>query len=109
MRVFGVILVALIGLTGCAPKSERVFFNGVYYPAKAKRVKSDRTQFVVSVRRAEKGIDGARLAGIHEGTGYCLKNYGTSEIVWTDGSDAENARLTTSGGKLVLKGKCSLW
>lgn len=109
MRLVCVLLIALLGATACTKKSERLLFNGVYYPTKAKRVKGDREQFVVTVRRADRGVEGARSAGRHGGTNYCLKNYGTSDIDWSDGPDGEDGTLTVSGGSLTFRGKCVLW
>jgi len=108
----GAVLVAAVGLalavSGCTKKSDRVLFNGAYYPTKARAAdKSDRTLFTVSVRRADQGLAGAREAGRHAGKKYCLTNFGTSEIAWTVGPDASAAALTGSG--FTLSGKCVLW
>lgn len=96
-------------LAGCSNNSDRVFFNGNYYPAKAKRDKDTDKGFVVTVQRISKGLDGAREAGRYEGTRYCIKTFGTSEIDWVRGPDAEDGTLQVSGSRLVLSGKCVTW
>lgn len=96
-------------LAACAKKEDRVYFNGIYYPSRETADKNDRKLFKVSVRRVEKGLDGAREAGRYGGTRYCLKNFGTSEIDWIHGPDAEDGTLALEGGRLVLTGRCVLW
>lgn len=106
-RLAVLVLAAAVGLSACAKREERLFFNGKYYPAKGRAASEDRKSFAVTVRRAAQGIEGARAAGGHEGTRYCVKNFGTSEIVWAQGPDSPN--ITMSGGSLVLTGRCELW
>ena len=103
------LLSASLALSACAKKEERVFFDGVYFPVKDKAIKDDRQSFVVTVRRAERSIKGAREAGRHGGTDYCLKNFGTSDIEWTLGPDVPDHLLERSGGNLVFRGRCVLW
>lgn len=105
-----VLLVAGLALAGCSKKSERVYFDGNYYPAKGRAVdKSDRQSFTLTVRRAGQGLKGARAAGRHGGKTYCLKYFGTSEIEWTVGPDAPAAALGAESGRLTLRGRCILW
>ena len=108
--LLGLAIAAGLGLSACTKKSERVLFDGNYYPTKAKPAgKDDRKSFVVTVRRADQGLDGAREAGRHGGTGYCIREFGTSDIVWTRGPDAEDGTLEVAGGSLILRGDCVLW
>ncbi len=109
MKYVGLILATMLVLSGCLKKEEKVFFDGKYYPAKAKHSKGDRKVFVASVRRVSQGINGAREAGRHAGTLYCLKNFGTSEINWEIGPDAPEEQLMAKSGNLTLKGACFLW
>ncbi len=109
MKYVGLILAAMLVLGGCAKKEEKVFFDGKFYPAKAKHGKGDRKVFVVTVRRVPQGLKGAREAGRHAGTLYCLKNFGTSEIKWEIGPDAPEALIRSKSGNLTLKGACFLW
>ena len=103
------VLVAGLGLSACTKNSERIFFNGEFYPAKAKRDKNVKQGFVVTVRRANRGIEGAREAGRYEGTRYCVQNFGTSEVDWTRGPDGEGGALAVKGSSLVLTGSCVTW
>lgn len=102
-------LTVLLVLGACAEQSGKTYFDGKYYPAKGKAVKGDRERFVVSVRKAGQGIDGAREAGRHAGVTYCIENFGLSDIIWEKGPDAEDGTLVVEGGNLVLTGKCVVW
>lgn len=102
-------LISVVVLSACQPQAKRVYFNGNYYPSKARADKQDRKNFEVSVRRADQGLDGAREAGRYEGTQYCLKNFGTSDIAWSIGPESEDEVLVLSGGSLILRGACVTW
>lgn len=102
-------LCSVAALAACSKKEDRVYFNGIHYPSKETAGKDDRKLFKVAVRRVEKGMDGAREAGRYGGTRYCLKNFGTSEIEWIQGPDAEDGTLVVEGGRLILTGRCVLW
>lgn len=109
MRRTTLILMAALALGACAKKTERVTFDGVYFPLKSKKASDDRQDFVVTVRKAEQNLELAREAGRYEGTRYCLQNFGTSEIDWSQGPDAEDGTVMLSGGSLTFRGRCSLW
>ncbi|WP_397543920.1 hypothetical protein [Roseovarius salis] len=110
-RLFGVaVLVAGLAAAGCTRKEQRVYFDGNYYPTKARAAdRSDRQSFTLSVRRADQGLAGARAAGRHGGKKYCLTHYGTSEIEWTVGPDAPAEALGAGSGRLSMSGRCILW
>ena len=109
-RVFAVIAIgAMVVLPGCGDRAAKVRFNGEYYPAKVSRDRDAREQFQVAVRRADRGLTGAREAGRYEATQYCLKEFGTSNIDWVNGPDAEDGRLQVSNGRLLLNGECVTW
>ena len=109
MRVIACFLVSLLLLGGCSDKEKRVYFDGKYYPTKAKSTKGDRETFTVSVRKVEQGLDGAREAGRHAGVRYCIETFGYSEIDWQAGPDAKAGNLLLDGGKLTFKGRCRVW
>lgn len=109
MRGLIVITIAALTLTACSERSERVMFDGMYFPAKAKKDSDDRQDFVVSVRRATQSLDAAREAGRHEATRYCLQNFGTSDIDWGEQADGDSGAMQVSGDSLVLKGRCVIW
>jgi len=100
---------AIVVLPGCGDRAAKVRFNGEYYPAKVSRDRDAREQFQVAVRRVDRGLTGAREAGRYEAMRYCLKEFGTSDIDWVNGPDAEDGRLQVSNGRLVLNGECVTW
>lgn len=105
----GLLVAAALAVPACTKKNTRVLFNGNYFPAKSSAVKDDRQSFVVRVQRIERGLDGAREAARYEATRYCIENFGTSEIEWIRGPDAEDGTLDISGSTLVVSGTCVLW
>lgn len=106
--ILAMAVISALGLTACAKPGERTLFEGKYYPAKVKKG-ATREEFVVSVRRVDQGIKGAREAGRFEATRYCIETVGDSTIEWLQGPDAEDGRLITEGGNLVLSGTCVKW
>ncbi len=109
MRMLVVLVASVLLIAGCSDKDKRVYFDGNYYPTKAKKVKGDRESFVVTVRKASKGLAGAREAGRHGGVKYCVETFGYSEIDWQVGPDADQGQLTSTKGNLVLRGRCKVW
>ena len=103
------LLGTIVALPGCADRSAQVRFNGEYYPAKVSRDRDAREQFQVAVRRVDRGLTGAREAGRYEAMRYCLKEFGTSDVDWVNGPDAEDGRLQISNGRLILNGECVTW
>lgn len=109
MRVLALIMAAALMLGACSDKDKRVYFDGKYYPTKAKRIKGDREQFTVRVRKAAQGLKGAREAARHGGIKYCVETFGYSEVDWEIGPDAKQEALLLDNGNLVLKGRCRVW
>ena len=110
MRAMIITLMTLTILGGCTERAKRVYFDGKHYPTRGKAVsKDDRKGFTVSVRKAAQGIEGAREAGRHGGSRYCIENFGTSEIEWAVGPDDPAENLTISNGNLQLSGRCVTW
>jgi len=104
-----VLLGATVALSGCADRAAQVRFNGEYYPAKVSRDRDAREELQVTVRRVDRGLTGAREAGRYEAMRYCLKEFGTSDVDWVNGPDAEDGRLQVSNGRLLLSGECVTW
>ena len=104
--VAAVLAVLAVGLAlgACTRNEERVLFGGKYYPVRGQGAAGDRQSFAVTTRRIDQGLDDARKAGQHEGTGYCLENFGTSEIDWAEGETPEIVN-----GTLLLRGRCGPW
>ncbi|KEJ97981.1 hypothetical protein SAMN05444149_101314 [Pseudosulfitobacter pseudonitzschiae] len=105
MRLICILAVAL-AVTGCAKSEKGLAFDGHYYRATAKKAGDDRSVFQVEVRQVSQSLEGAREAGRHAATKYCVDNFGTSNIAWTRGPDPENGSLSVSNDKLLLQGKC---
>ena len=103
------LLAGFLALTACTKTQDRVFFDGQYFRTKAKHTSDDRQSFTVRVPRITKGLAAAREAGRYEGTRYCVENFGTSEIAWVNGPDADEAALRINGTTLLLDGRCVLW
>lgn len=97
-----------LALAGCTKREDRILFEGVYFPAKAKAVhkKVDRRDFTVEVKDAGVKLSGARAAGAYQGTRYCIENYGTSRIDWVVGPETPITPEPGPKGTLVLQGKC---
>jgi len=106
MRVMLISLVALVLVAGCEKRADRVAFDGQYYKGKAKKVDDVLSQFQVSVSPVSASLEGAREAGRHEGTKYCIANYGTSDIVWAVGPESEDSELPIEKDTLYLRGEC---
>ncbi|GAA6181025.1 MULTISPECIES: hypothetical protein [unclassified Shimia] len=107
------VLIAASTLTACGEgfrdsfRSQRYkeTFDGVYYKAKSQKVaKEERDHFTVTVSRVGQGLSGARQAGAHEATKYCIKEYGTSKIDWVVAPDSES--VIPVDDKIQLEGYC---
>ena len=111
MRATSVLVLGgiLAGLAGCGSTiDDRVpRFDGYQFRGKAEGTdKNSLAPFEVVVRDAGKSVEGAREAGRYQGTTYCIHNFGTSEIIWTNGPDAPDGALRISDGNLILTGRC---
>ena len=105
----GLVLLMLVVLAGCTERKERVVFDGNYYPPKSRAEKQDRRNFTASVSRANRGIEGAQKAVVHEATRYCLENFGTSDIAWAAAQTGEGPVYTRSGDRVSVAGRCVIW
>lgn len=109
MRARLTLLVAVAALAACTARTERVYFDGKYYPAKARHVGEDRKDFLVSVGRLDQGLAAARAAGRYEAKKYCVDSFGTSDIAWVQAPDTATADQEMANGSLVLRGRCIIW
>ncbi|WP_420584440.1 hypothetical protein [Ruegeria sp.] len=103
------VVLTLVSACGTVTSSsDRVFFDGQYFRAKAKPVdkKASPTEFTVVVNGVSASLDGAREAGRYEGTKFCISNFGSSRIVWTVGPDTEPQNLRITDDKLTFAGVC---
>ncbi|MCY4290686.1 MAG: hypothetical protein OXC72_02860 [Roseovarius sp.] len=103
-------LVALMLISSCTNKDEREYFEGNYYPTRAKAASKDnRLSFAVTVKGAGAGPEGALMAGMHAGRLYCISNFGTSGIEWMPVEKDEEGMPVLDGEILVVGGECKLW
>ncbi|WP_299370218.1 hypothetical protein [uncultured Tateyamaria sp.] len=104
----GLLLVAALLLTACVERrADRIAFDGVFFRSTAKKVDKQRDQIEVTVSPVSASLEGAREAGRFEAIRYCIENFGTSNIDWINGPDAEDGTLNISGDKLLLRGTCA--
>lgn len=109
-RSTAIALLALTLAAGCAQSDKRVLFDGNYYPGKARGQKEERRDLTATVRRANRGIEGAQKAAVYEATRYCLENFGTSEIAWAGVAEGQEGPVyTRSGDRLSVSGRCIIW
>jgi len=102
-----VLLMITTALAACQERRvDRIAFDGVFFRSSAKKIAKQRENFEVSVEPASASLDGARDAGRHEAIRYCIENYGSSDIVWVEGPDAEDGTLTIVNDRLILRGTC---
>ena len=110
MKIASLSIAVLLGaslLSACSKAEDRVTFDGQFFRAKLSKVDKQRDQFSIEVSPVSASLDGARDAGRYEATRYCIKNYGTSVVIWAMGLDAEDGTLRVENDKLQLRGACN--
>ena len=103
----GPALLAFVALTACGQNNNRLAFDGQQFRAKLSKVDKQRDQFSVTVSPVSNSLAGAREAGRFEATKYCIAQFGTSDIAWLSGPDAEDGELTITNDKLEFRGSCT--
>jgi hypothetical protein len=104
----GVVLIAALLLSACGQrKADKVAFDGVYFRSTASKIDKKRDRFEIAVAPASSSMAGAREAGRYEATRYCIDNFGTSDMDWSEGPDAADGTLTVANDKLILRGTCT--
>ncbi|WP_298846636.1 hypothetical protein [uncultured Ruegeria sp.] len=106
-----IVVLALASVSACGiikPSEDRILFDGKSFRTKAKVVdkKASPTDFTVVVKGVSASLDGAREAGRHEGTKFCVQNFGSSRINWKVGPDTEPQNLRISDDQLTFAGTC---
>jgi len=104
--ILGAALITALALPSCGRRDDDLAFDGQFFNARAKKVDGDRVQFEVTVRPFSASADGARAAGEYEAIKYCIALYGSSDIIWQRGPDAEEG-LLVSNDTLSLRGACA--
>lgn len=108
MRALILLVCVVIGLSACGRENARVRFDGELFRGSAKAVdKADRRDFVASVRPISASLEGAREALRYEGTKYCIKWFGISEIDWQVDPQAEATSLPVQDDRLTVRGRCN--
>lgn len=98
---------ALAGLSGCSDPADAVLFDGMAFKHSIKIDKEDRRRFVATSAPVSQSLDGAREAARFEGTAYCVRKYGSSEIEWSASPDAETKSLSIVEDQLSVQGRCA--
>ena len=93
-------------LAGCTDSKNQLAFDGQYFRTKVAKVDKQRDVFTVRIRDVARSLDGAREAGRHAGTAYCVENYGSSKINWSVGPDTPPEQLQIVDNTLVFQGVC---
>lgn len=103
----GILCGLAVLVSACEDKNKtRVPFDGFFFKTKSAKVGDDLAIFTSTVSGVSSSFDGARQAAEHEGTKYCITNFGTSDIEWAIGPDTNPARLTVVDDALTYQGKC---
>ncbi len=107
-----VMLSLALGTAGCGKFKSRskseVAVEGYEFKSRVEKIGEDRSHFRVEVRNATQSLDGAKAAGHHAGTRYCITEYGSSKIEWISGPYQENVTLLLVDGDLFLEGICKI-
>ena len=104
---WGLLILAALSIAGCGQREERIAFDGEFFRASAARIDRDqREQFTVQVGDISRSFQGALEAGRHEGTRYCIEEFGTSDIIWVSGPDDDPETLEINNDRLTLRGSC---
>lgn len=103
LLIFGLTL-----LVACTSQDDRILFDGLYFRTKSAAVdrKVTLAEFDVQVRDALRAPQAALQAGEYEGVSYCIDKFGTSQIIWTRGPDAELSDLVFDNETLLMRGVC---
>ncbi len=107
MRAALLMAVSAATLIGCSNNDDVILFDGVEFRGKSSFVDRDnRRDFTATVSPVAASFDGAREAGRYEGIKYCIENYGTSDILWAAGPDAEPQSWAIDGDTVTFAGRC---
>lgn len=94
-------------VSGCSSPDKNVLFDGKMFRGALKVDDNDKRSFVATVSPVSQSLDGAREAARYQGTAYCIRKYGYSDIDWTAGPEADEAALNVVEDALTVQGRCS--
>lgn len=102
-----VILSTLLLLAGCADPAKEVLFDGMRYSGRLNADSDDKRSFVATVSPVSQGLEAAREAARYQGTRYCVRKYGRSDIDWTVSPDAKADALQFVDDVMTVQGRCA--
>jgi hypothetical protein len=114
MRIAMLCLMGIMAVSGCdwarnvTSTKNRVYFEGLYFPARLSTTSSDKMAFQVTVDGVAQELAPAREAGRYQATKHCVTLFGTSDVIWSAGPDEADADLRIVEGKLFLEGRCNV-
>ena len=102
-------LIAMVLLAaGCQKREVLYLFDGIDFRSDTDAPRGDRRTFVTTVRDAAQNVAAAQRAGRYSATQHCVRQFGASEIDWSEASAAAPETLALAAdGTLMLQGKCA--
>jgi hypothetical protein len=108
MRLRALISFALVAaVSACAESGTIPRFDGLQFGGRLQADREDRRAFTAQVAPVSQSLAGAREAARHEGTVYCVRNYGSSDIEWISDPDADENALQIEDDRLFVSGRCA--
>lgn len=98
---------ALLMLAGCEDPKNATLFDGMRFAGRLQADSEDKRAFTATVAPVSQGLEAAREAARYEGTTYCVRKYGSSDINWTLSPDAEATALSVTEDQLTVQGRCA--
>ena len=98
----------LVLVAACGPNPDaRPSFDGKYFRARVSAERDVRQNFFVTVQPVSASLDGAREAARYEAVKYCIKRYGSSDILWALGPDDAPTGYAIDGDAATFRGTCA--
>ena len=98
---------ALLVLAGCEDPKNAVLFDGQRFSGRLQADSENKRNFTATVAPVSLSLEGAREAARYEGTTYCVRKYGSSDIIWALSPDAEATALSVADDQLTVQGRCA--
>jgi hypothetical protein len=107
IRLAIILSVAFATLAGCSDPTKAVYFDGKQFSGRLQADKEDKRSFTATSAPVSQSLEGAREAARFEGTTYCVRKYGRSEIDWIASPEADATALNISEDVLTVQGRCA--
>ena len=106
VTLVAVLAVSACGRTVLGGSKNRVYFDGLYFPATVKPVdrKTQRASFVITLKKVTQSLNAAGQAAHFEGTRYCIEEFGTSVIAWAQDPLATTETRIPVDDRLTFQG-----